>query len=67
MRADKVRDLYEAIDDMRGKFGKHYLHLGAAHAIDSSGRAGAARPPCASRRPSTARRRESTCPCRCCT
>ena len=38
MRADKVRDLYEAVDEMREKFGKHCLHLGAAHPIDKFGK-----------------------------
>jgi DNA polymerase-4/DNA polymerase V len=38
MRADKVRDLYEAVDEMREKFGKHCLHLGAAHLIDKFGK-----------------------------
>jgi len=38
LRADKVRDLYAAVDEMREKFGKHCLHLGAAHPIDKLGK-----------------------------
>ena len=38
LRAEKVRDLYEAVDEMREKFGKHCLHLGAAHPVDALGR-----------------------------
>jgi DNA polymerase-4/DNA polymerase V len=38
LRAERVRDLYAAVDEMRGKFGKHCLHLGAAHPIDQLGK-----------------------------
>jgi DNA polymerase-4/DNA polymerase V len=38
LQAEKVRDLYEAVDEMREKFGKHCLHLGAAHPIDALGK-----------------------------
>ena len=43
LRAEKVRNLYEAVDELSRKFGKHNVHLGAAHFIDvcGNGRRGA--------------------------
>ncbi|MDD5232881.1 MAG: DNA polymerase IV [Syntrophales bacterium] len=38
VRAENVRKLYEAADIVNGKFGKHTLHLGGAHAIDREGK-----------------------------
>jgi len=34
MKAEKIRELYEAIDGLRGKYGKHTLHLGASHPLE---------------------------------
>ena len=36
-RAEKIRDLYEAIDEISGKYGKHTLHLGGSHTIETKG------------------------------
>jgi len=38
MRAEKIRELYEAIDSLRGKYGKHTLHLGASHPLEQLGK-----------------------------
>jgi len=38
VRAENVRRLYEAVDVVRGWYGKHALHLGGAHAIDVKGK-----------------------------
>ena len=38
VRAEKVRLLYGAVDALRGKYGKHSLHLGGSHAIDVRGK-----------------------------
>ncbi len=35
--AEKIRQLYEAIDEISGKYGKHTLHLGGSHAIETQG------------------------------
>jgi nucleotidyltransferase/DNA polymerase involved in DNA repair len=35
--AEKIRRLYEAIDEISGKYGKHTLHLGGSHAIETEG------------------------------
>ena len=37
VRAEKIRDLYEAIDEISGKYGKHTLHLGGSHTIETKG------------------------------
>jgi len=38
MKAEKIRELYEAIDSLRGKYGKHTLHLGASHPLEQLGK-----------------------------
>jgi DNA polymerase-4/DNA polymerase V len=38
VRVDKVRTLYEAMDEISRRFGKHALHLGGSHAIEVSGK-----------------------------
>jgi len=38
MRVEKIRDLYEAMDGLSGKYGKHALHLGASHPLEQAGR-----------------------------
>ncbi|HAJ27019.1 MAG TPA: DNA polymerase IV, partial [Syntrophus sp. (in: bacteria)] len=38
VRVDKVRTLYEAMDEISRRFGKHPLHLGGSHAIEVSGK-----------------------------
>ncbi|MDP3097941.1 MAG: DNA polymerase IV, partial [Syntrophales bacterium] len=38
LRAEKIRELYEAVDALSGKYGKHTLHLGASHPIEVRGR-----------------------------
>ncbi len=35
--AEKIRDLYEAVDEVIGRYGKHTLHLGGSHAIETHG------------------------------
>ena len=37
VKAEKIKDLYEAIDAVSSKYGKHTLHLGGSHAIETSG------------------------------
>lgn len=37
VRAEKIKDLYEAIDEISGRYGKHTLHLGGSHAIETKG------------------------------
>lgn len=37
VRAEKIKDLYEAIDEISGRYGKHTLHLGGSHAIETRG------------------------------
>lgn len=38
MRVEKIRDLYEAMDGLSGKYGKHALHLGASHPLEQLGK-----------------------------
>lgn len=38
VRAEKVRDLYEAADVLSGRYGKHTLHLGGSHLIEEKGK-----------------------------
>lgn len=37
VKAEKIKELYEAIDDISSKYGKHTLHLGGSHAIETNG------------------------------
>jgi DNA polymerase-4/DNA polymerase V len=43
LKAEKIRELYEAVDALSGKYGKHTLHLGGSHFIEvlGQGRRGA--------------------------
>ena len=43
LKAEKIRELYEAVDALSGKYGKHTLHLGGSHfiALLGKGRRGA--------------------------
>jgi DNA polymerase-4/DNA polymerase V len=34
---EKIRHLYAAVDEISSKYGKHTLHLGGSHAIETSG------------------------------
>jgi hypothetical protein len=38
LRIDKVSTLYEAMDEISQRFGKHALHLGGSHVIEVSGK-----------------------------
>ena len=38
LHAEKVRELYNAADELGQKFGKHTLHLGSSHLIDKLGK-----------------------------
>jgi len=38
MKAEKIKELYEAMDTLSGKYGKHALHLGASHPLDQFGK-----------------------------
>ena len=38
LKAEKIRELYEAVDSLSGKYGKHTLHLGGSHPIEVQGR-----------------------------
>ena len=37
VRAEKIKAVYEAADELSGKYGKHTLHLGGSHALETSG------------------------------
>jgi DNA polymerase-4/DNA polymerase V len=37
LKAEKIRELYEAVDALSGKYGKHTLHLGTSHPIEVRG------------------------------
>ncbi|MBA4423046.1 MAG: DNA polymerase IV, partial [Syntrophus sp. (in: bacteria)] len=43
LKAERIRELYEAVDVLSGKYGKHILHLGGSHPIEvlGQGRRGA--------------------------
>ena len=38
VKAEKIRQLYEAADTLSGKYGKHTLHLGGSHPIEVQGK-----------------------------
>jgi nucleotidyltransferase/DNA polymerase involved in DNA repair len=38
VRAEKIGELYQAVDELSGKYGKHTLHLGASHPIEQFGK-----------------------------
>jgi DNA polymerase-4/DNA polymerase V len=38
VKAEKIRQLYDAADTLGGKFGKHTLHLGGSHPLDVLGK-----------------------------
>ena len=38
LRAERIRELYEAADEVAGRYGKHALHLGGSHAIEVRGK-----------------------------
>jgi DNA polymerase-4/DNA polymerase V len=38
VQAEKIRDIYNAADELGRKFGKHTLHLGSSHPIDKLGK-----------------------------
>jgi DNA polymerase-4/DNA polymerase V len=38
IRVEKIRTLYEAIDEISSRFGKHTLHLGGSHLIEVLGK-----------------------------
>ena len=38
LKAERIRELYEAVDALSGKYGKHTLHLGGSHPIEVLGR-----------------------------
>ena len=63
LRAEKIRELYEAVDALSGKYGKHTLHLGASHPLEVRAKAAAERLPSANRRNSTARPAADTSAC----
>ena len=35
--AEKIKLLYAAVDEISSKYGKHTLHLGGSHAIETNG------------------------------
>ena len=37
VKAGKIKELYGAIDEISNRYGKHTLHLGGSHAIETSG------------------------------
>ncbi len=37
VRAEKIRDLYEAVDELSSRYGKHTLHLGGSQALETLG------------------------------
>ena len=38
LKAEKIRELYEAVDAISGKYDKHTLHLGGSHFIEIRGK-----------------------------
>ncbi|MBN1366099.1 MAG: DNA polymerase IV [Syntrophaceae bacterium] len=38
LQAEKIRDIYNVVDELGQKFGKHTLHLGGSHLIDKLGK-----------------------------
>jgi nucleotidyltransferase/DNA polymerase involved in DNA repair len=38
LKAERIRDLYGAIDTLASRYGKHTLHLGASHPIEVQGK-----------------------------
>jgi nucleotidyltransferase/DNA polymerase involved in DNA repair len=38
LKAEKIRELYEAVDALSGKYGKHTLHLGGSHPLEVFGK-----------------------------
>jgi hypothetical protein len=44
LRVEKVRELYEAMDSLSAKYGKHTVHLGASHLIEACGKGKRGRP-----------------------
>lgn len=38
LKAEKIRDIYKAVDDLNARYGKHTLHLGGSHAIEVLGK-----------------------------
>ncbi len=38
LKAEKIRELYDAVDSLSGKYGKHTLHLGGSHPIEVRGK-----------------------------
>ncbi|MHB8772155.1 MAG: DNA polymerase Y family protein [Syntrophales bacterium] len=38
LKAEKIRGLYEAVDTLSGRYGKHTLHLGGSHCIEVRGK-----------------------------
>jgi len=38
LQAEKIRELYNVVDELGQKFGKHTLHLGSSHPIDKLGK-----------------------------
>jgi nucleotidyltransferase/DNA polymerase involved in DNA repair len=38
LKAEKIRDLYEAADILSGKYGKHTIHLGGSHLMEERGK-----------------------------
>ncbi|MBU2055202.1 MAG: DNA polymerase IV [Proteobacteria bacterium] len=38
LKAEKIRELYEAVDSLSGKYGKHTLHLGGSHPLEVLGK-----------------------------
>jgi DNA polymerase-4/DNA polymerase V len=38
VQAERVRDVYDAADELARKFGKHTVHLGASHLIEKIGK-----------------------------
>jgi len=37
LRAEKIRELYGAVDRLSGKYGRHTVHLGGSHSLDLRG------------------------------
>ncbi len=37
VRVEKIRELYEAVDEISGRYGKHTLHLGGTQALETMG------------------------------
>lgn len=44
VKIEKIRRLYEAVDEISGRYGKHALHLGGSHVLETDGQSKRGKP-----------------------